>query len=75
MGHLCELPEEVSNWSLLMRLIIVLVRVCIAVKRHHDQGNSYKDNVSLGLAYRLRGSVHYQGRNMAASRQAPLRRS
>ena len=22
----------------------VLVRVCIAVKRHHDQGNFYKDN-------------------------------
>jgi hypothetical protein len=23
----------------------VLVRVSIAMKRHHDQGNSYKDNI------------------------------
>jgi len=22
------------------------------VNRHHDQGNSYKDNIQLGLAYR-----------------------
>jgi hypothetical protein len=26
------------------------------VNRHHDQGNSYMDNISLGLAYRFRGS-------------------
>jgi hypothetical protein len=32
-----------------------------------------KDNISLGLAYRFRGSVHYhQGRSMAASRQAGM---
>jgi hypothetical protein len=38
--------------------------------------NSYKDNISLGLAYRLRDSVHYyQGGTMAASRQAWYRRS
>jgi hypothetical protein len=30
----------------------------VAVKRHHDHGNSYKDNISLGQAYRFRGSVH-----------------
>ena len=24
-----------------------------AVNRHHDQDNSYKDNISLGLAYRF----------------------
>jgi hypothetical protein len=28
------------------------------VNRHHDQGNSFKD-ISLGLAYRFRGSAHY----------------
>jgi hypothetical protein len=27
------------------------------VNRHHDQDNSYKDNISLGLAYRFRDSV------------------
>jgi hypothetical protein len=44
----------------------VLLRVSIAVKRHNDQGKSYKR-----LTYRLRGSIHYyQGRSMAASRQA-----
>jgi hypothetical protein len=45
------------------------------VNRHHDQGNSYKDIILLGLAYRFRGSVHYHGRSMAASRQAWWRRS
>jgi hypothetical protein len=29
------------------------------VNRHHDQGNSYKDNIELGLAYRFRDPVHY----------------
>ena len=36
----------------------VRLRVSIAVKRHHDQGNSYKDNIKLGLAYSFIGSVH-----------------
>ena len=27
--------------------------------RHHEQGNSYKRNISLGLAYSFRGLVHY----------------
>jgi hypothetical protein len=36
--------------------VCVLVRVSIAVKRHHDHGNSYKE--TLGLAYSFRGSVH-----------------
>ena len=40
----------------------VLVRVSFAVKRHHDQGNSYKENIYLiGVAYSFRGSVHYYG--------------
>ena len=29
------------------------------MKRFHDQGNLTKDNISLGLAYSLRGLVHY----------------
>jgi hypothetical protein len=42
-----------------------------AVKRHHNQDNSYKDNTYLGLAYRFRGSVHYhQGRSTAVFRHA-----
>jgi hypothetical protein len=46
------------------------------MNRHHDQGNSYKDNILLGLAYKFRGSVQYhQGGNMTASRQAWCRRS
>jgi hypothetical protein len=32
------------------------------MNRHHDQCNSYKENIKLGLAYRFRGSVHYQGK-------------
>jgi hypothetical protein len=45
------------------------------MNRHHDQGNSCKDNISLELAHKFRDSVHYyQGRNMAASRQAWCRR-
>jgi hypothetical protein len=35
-----------------------------------------KDNISLRLAYKVTGSVHYtQGRNMAASRQAWYKKS
>ena len=46
------------------------------MNRHQDQGNSYKDNIELGLAYRFRGSFRYhQGRNMAMSRKAWCRRS
>jgi hypothetical protein len=40
------------------------------------EGGSYKDNISLGLANRFRGSVHYhQGRSMAASRRAWYKKS
>ena len=40
--------------------ISVLVRVSIAVKRYHDQGNSYvgKDLIVPGLQFR--GLVHYR---------------
>jgi hypothetical protein len=37
---------------------VVLVRVSIAEKRHHDQGNSYKGHL-IGVAYSFRGQVHY----------------
>ena len=33
----------------------VLVRVFIAVRRHHDLGNSHKENIKLGFAYIFRG--------------------
>jgi hypothetical protein len=44
--------------------------------RYHDPGNSYKDNIYLGLAYGFRVSVHYyQGGSMAMPRQVWCRRS
>jgi hypothetical protein len=43
----------------------------VVVNRHHDQDNSYKNNIYWVVVCRFRGSVHYhQGRSMAASRQA-----
>ena len=52
---------EMEFWAL--DNLAVLDRVSIAVKRHHDQGNSYKGQ-------HFRGSVHYHhGGNMVASRQ------
>jgi hypothetical protein len=40
-------------------------------KRARAQGNSYNDNIWLGLAYRFCVSVHYhQGRSRAVPRQA-----
>lgn len=29
------------------------------MNKHYDQGNSYKENISLGLAYSFKASVHY----------------
>jgi hypothetical protein len=29
------------------------------MKRYHDQGNSYKRQYLIGVAYRFRGSVHH----------------
>ena len=37
----------------------VLVRVSIAVKKHHGQGNSYKGKHFIGVGLQFRGSVHY----------------
>jgi hypothetical protein len=34
-----------------------------------------KENISLELAYRFRGSVQYQGENIEASRQAWYRKN
>jgi hypothetical protein len=36
-----------------------LVKVSVAVKRHHDHGNSYKGKHRMGMAYSFRGLVHY----------------
>jgi hypothetical protein len=46
-------------------------RISIAVKTHHDQGNSYiKVTISLGLAYR--GLVHYHHGGKHGSDQTDL---
>ena len=43
-------------------LLTVLVRVSIAVKRHRDQGNSYKGHL-IGAGLQVRDPFHYhQGR-------------
>ena len=47
----------------------------IAMNRHYDQGNSYKDNIYWWLAYRFRGSFQYHQGIQAASRQAWYRQS
>ena len=49
---------------------LVLVRVSIAVNRHHDQGNSYKEQHLIGAAYTFRGSVHYHHGRKHGSVQA-----
>ena len=55
---------------------VVLVRVLLLRTDTMTKASLIKDNISLGLAYRFRDSVHYhQGRNMAASRQTWCRRS
>jgi hypothetical protein len=43
----------------------VLVGVSIAVKRHQDYSNPYKDHIQLGLAYSFRGLVrgHHSGKH------------
>ena len=38
---------------------VVLVRVSIAVERHHDHRNSYKGRHLIGGDLQFRGSVHY----------------
>ena len=44
----------------------------IAGNRHHDQSNSYKNNIPLGLAYRFRSSVHYRHGRKHGSMQADM---
>ena len=41
----------------------------MAVKRHHDQGNSHKDKL---LAYSFRGSVYYHHGRKHGSMQADM---
>ena len=57
-----QLQEEGSPWEVqhgCRRSEGVLVRVSIAVKRHHDQGNSHKGKHCIGAAYKVSGSAHY----------------
>ena len=55
-----EFPEMLIYFLRRERKGVVLLRVSVAVKRHHDYSNSYKESISLGwLTYSFRGSVHY----------------
>jgi hypothetical protein len=44
----------------------------IAMKRHYDQGNSYKDNYLIGAGLQFRGLVHYHHVGKHGSMQAEL---
>ena len=53
----------------------ILVRVLLLWTDTMTKVSLIKDNIYLGVAYRLRGSVHYcRGRSMGLSRQAWCRR-
>jgi hypothetical protein len=69
----CYLMSQI--YSLVIRkhfvFIVVLVRLSIAVKRRHDQGNSYKGQHLIG-AYSFRGSVHYHHSRKHGSLQADM---
>jgi hypothetical protein len=61
-------PTEIP-WGLLTK-ISVFVRVGIAVKRHHDRGNSYKGNHLTGAGLQCRGwSIICMAGNIVACRQ------
>ena len=49
-----------------------LSRGFIAVKRSHDQGNSYKGKHLTGAALQFRGSVHYHHDGKYGSMQADM---
>jgi len=58
-------------WFSSLFILSPCLRFFTARNRYHDQDNSYKDNISVSLAYRVRGSVHYyQGRIRTTSRHA-----
>jgi hypothetical protein len=48
----------------------ILVRISIAMKRHHDHGNSYKGNHLIGAGLQFRASVHYHHVGKHGSTQA-----
>ena len=48
-----------------------MIRVSIAVKRHHDLDNSYKGK-QLKLSYRFRGLVHYHHDRKHGNMQADM---
>jgi hypothetical protein len=56
----------------------VLVRVPVAVKKHHDHSNSYEGKHFIGgLTYSFRGSVYYHhgGRHSGTQADVVLERS
>jgi hypothetical protein len=50
----------------------ILFRVSFAVKRLDDQGNSYKENISLGMVYSVRGSIHFHRGRKHGSMQVDM---
>jgi len=50
-----QVPDLLEFLSCLI-LMIVLLRVSIAVKRHHDHSSSYKEKHLVGLAYEFRAT-------------------
>ena len=60
LSTLCPFPlSGNSSKSLKYKRMGVLVKVSIAVMWHHDQGNSHKGEICLGMTYNFRGVVHY----------------
>jgi len=49
----CPYSEWAFPLSKYLTDTLCLTKHFIAVNRCHDHGNSYKDNISLGLAYRI----------------------
>jgi hypothetical protein len=50
----------------------VCLRVSIAVKRHHDQGDLYKGQHLIGAGLLFRGLVHYSHGGKPGSMQTDL---
>ena len=52
-----EMALAIGLRAILLEFGGILVRVSIAVKRHHDYGNSYKGKYLIGVAHSFRVSV------------------
>lgn len=53
-------------------MLNVLVRVSIAVRKHHDLNNSYKGQHLTGVAYSFRGLVYYRPSGKHCSMKADM---